>query len=122
MFFVWSLGTFALLNGVFYVWNPEAYFPLHRFHGVYMEDMTGPIYSVLSGSIIVAVCGAAIHRMEDTLPSWTMTLWIALAVAMVFSAHGELRWKEYQLAVWEGANYLGLVIPVAAGAVVTKSK
>jgi hypothetical protein len=112
-FLLLSGGGFLLVNAVFYRWNPAEYFPLHRFYGSYTCELTTPLYTVVAGLMVAAVCVLAAKRVEDSASSWMFNLWLTLIVPMFVAALGDLL-HQGSLARWEGANYLALTLPVCA--------
>ena len=103
-------GLTAALHGIFYFWNPPAYFPLHRFADV--NFLPGIVMSLVTAVISILVLILAVQRAEDTLASWILNLWLALAVTMALSALSDLIARSFALSQWEGANYLGVVMPL----------
>ena len=103
-------GLTAVLHGVFYLWNPPAYFPLHRFADA--SFLPGVVMSLVTAVISILVLILAVQRAGDTLASWILNLWLALAVTMALSALSDLISRSFALAQWEGANYLGVVMPL----------
>ncbi len=109
-FFVIAGGLTAALHLFFYLWNPPAYFPLTRFSDPsFLPGILWPLIAALASLLMFVV---ALRRADDTLASWLFNFWLALAVVMFLSAFGDLAARQFNLADWEGANYLGVVMPL----------
>ncbi len=110
LFFVIAGALTAALHLFFYLWNPPAYFPLTRFSDPsFLPGILWPLIAAFASILMLII---AIRRAEDTLASWLFNFWLALAVVMFFSAFGDLAARQFNLAAWEGANYLGVVLPI----------
>ena len=110
LFLFFAGGLTAGLHLFFYLWNPAAYFPLHRFSDPsFLPGIAWPLIAALASLIMLI---GAIRRVRDKLESWLFNFWLALAVVMFFSAFGDLAARSFSLAEWEGANYLGVVMPL----------
>jgi hypothetical protein len=105
-------GLTLALHLFFYLWNPPAYFPLYRFSDT--DFLPGILWPLTAAIASVLVMILAIQVVQDTLESWTFNLWLALTVAMFFSALGDLIGRNFALSEWEGANYLAVVMPIFA--------
>ena len=103
-------GLTLLLHGIFYFWNPSAYFPLHRFADV--SFLPGITMSLITAVISILFLLLAVQHSQDNLESWILNLWLALGVTMAFSALSDLISRSFSLSQWEGANYLGILLPL----------
>jgi len=117
-----ALGGLALavalgLHGVFYLWDPAHYTPLHLLGKG--NQLLPPVLkaAVLMGGVGVAVW--AWLRLSDTYPSWLFFLWLGLVIPLAGVSFGDLWvWRHVNLAAWEGANYLLVPLPVLVAYVV----
>ena len=109
-FLVIAGGLTAALHLFFYLWNPAAYFPLTRFSDAsFLPANLWPMVAALAGLVMLI---GAMRYAQDEFLSWIFNLWLALAVVMFCSAFGDLAARQFSLPNWEGANYLGVVMPI----------
>lgn len=103
--------AFVLFQAPFYLWNPDAYFPLHRYE--LAKGWLGPVLEVVAliSTILTLVYLALRTKLDEY--EWIKGALISLLVTMFWSALGELRGRENVLTLWEGANYFGVLIPLA---------
>ena len=113
-FLIAAGGTMLALHVGFYLWNPHAYTPAWTVtKGARMQG-TGLLGLALIVSAITA--GWSLMTVRDTRASWLFRIWISMVVPLGFLALGDLKGRGWDLASWEGANYLALPMPILAAA------
>ncbi|MCC6476826.1 hypothetical protein IT157_07185 [bacterium] len=123
-----AILLFVLFQLPFYLWNSARFFPLTRF--AWAKGMLGTEFEILAAvTTILVLIYAAMKKgrlqAADTgsLKSCLSMTVLTLLVTMFWSALGDLKAREFDLALWEGANYFGPLIPAAVVlAIAEKSK
>ena len=123
-----AILLFVLIQLPFYLWNSARFFPLTRF--AWAKGMLGTEFEILAViTTILVLIYAAMKKgrlqAADTgsLKSCLSMTVLTLLVTMFWSALGDLKAREFDLALWEGANYFGPLIPAAVVvAIAEKSK
>ena len=92
------------LHYLFYMQGALAYSPFHVISKG--SHLMGPLLTVF-GLICMAVIGIWILlKTKPTLPSWMLSLSLGCAAPLSFVALGDLVTRHWNLANWEGGNYL----------------
>lgn len=108
---VLAVGLFVLIQLPFYLWNAARYFPLTRF--AWAKGMLGTELEVLAAITTILVLIYAAFKSGERFEDWLSMTVLTLVVTMFWSALGDLKAREFDLALWEGANYFGPLIPTA---------
>lgn len=115
-FLIVAGGTMLALHVGFYLWNPHAYTPAWTVtKGAHMQG-TGLLSIALVACALIG--GWSLITVRDTRPSWLFRIWVCMVVPLGFLALGDLKGRGWDLASWEGANYLALPMPILAAAAV----
>jgi len=103
-FLVFSLVFAVLLHLIFYLWNPGSYTPLHliRKGNRLMPFALKIPCIILSLSFILRTFFKAKTRFD----SWLFYFWLCMAIPISCVSFGELIVRGFNLTLWEGANYL----------------
>jgi len=113
-FLILAGGTMLALHVGFYLWNPHAYTPAWTVtKGARMQGT-----SLLGVALIICALagGWSLATVRPTRASWLLRMWVAMIVPLGFLALGDLRGRGWDVASWEGANYLALPMPILAAA------
>lgn len=102
-FTLMATAALAALHGYHYTQN-SYYDPLHLYGRA--ESIMG-LGAVYLGAIATGIAGLlALYYLQASHASRLRWYCIAFLMPLCFISFGELRGMDYQLAVWEGANYL----------------
>jgi hypothetical protein len=115
LFAVVSILCTSLLHGGFYLAS-NIYQPFHLFSKAYND--TGLLPIIIAGGVTLAIGIPLLMRKHTGFADFAGTVLFWLGMPLGFAAWGELHAYSYQLASWEGAHYLFVLAPLAAGLVI----
>jgi hypothetical protein len=112
-----GLGGALALNGLFFLWDPANYTPLHLIRkGAVL--LFGPL-RVISIIAVPVIAWITISKVRDSFSSWLRYTWVALMTPLALVALGDLiRIRHWDLASWEGATYLTAPLPLLVSYIV----
>ncbi len=114
-----SLAVALGLHAVFYFWDPANYTPLHLWGKGH--QLLPPVLKVLTAASGLGLVVWIRWRAADTYPAWLFCLWLALMIPLAAVSLGDLwTWRHFDLAAWEGANYLVVPLPLLVAYVVLR--
>ena len=108
-FFFPSTFVCGALHGYFYSVN-DCYQPFHLFGRG--SNHVGAYLSI--GGLLLTLVALCIvyYKLENTYESWMQSFFICLSIPLAAIAIGELVTVNFQLGIWEGANYLMPATPI----------
>lgn len=97
-------------HGLFWVWNPSLYSPLHV---IDKGQTIFTVYHLIAALLISGIAVVyALLNLQTTLESWLYALWMCIFVPLGLVSLAQLRAVHYDFARWEGATYQMIAIPV----------
>jgi hypothetical protein len=109
-FFLIAGGAAAFLHAGFLAWDPAHYWPAHLFAKA--QTFLPPALAAVATAASVVVVVTAVVKDTGSLDSWLTHLAFCLGVPLAFLAFGDLAWSDFELARWQGANYLMVPLPL----------
>jgi len=116
------VGTLVALvpSAVIYFSDPQAFTPLHLLHKAQVIMPRAVLAAAAVVSAGMAIVGFfMVRRNAQALP---LAVFLALLPGLVTLSFGDLYGRGWSLALWEGANYLVPLLPLAALLVVEQRK
>lgn len=108
-FLIVSLMTALGLHGYFYV-TSDYYQPLHLLQ---RGSVSVGVYLSMFGFLLTLSAFALIYRkMANTVEDWLGGVFICLSIPLFVISLGELNSVGFDVARWEGANYLIPAVPL----------
>ncbi len=101
----------VLLHLIFYFWNPAVYTPLHLLAKGDRLLISGfKDYAVI---LTLAVLVFTYLKVNSDISSWIFFFALSLGVPLFFVSIGDLvNMRHFNFALWEGANYLLVIMPI----------
>jgi len=106
-----SLITAVTLHYIFYLWNEKTYPPMHLLGKGSM--LIPGFYKILILALAVAVLFISFKRVKNNFCSIVFYFWLCLLIPLGSVSLGDLiNLRNYNFALWEGANYLVVLLPI----------
>lgn len=109
---VFALTGMLVTSGLHlaFLLTSDVYQPLHLFQRG--ESQMGVGLMVLGLLAAALIYGLAYWGLTRSVTSWLASLGFVIGVPLAFVAFGELRAGNWELSLWEGANYLFPAAPL----------
>jgi hypothetical protein len=106
-----ALAITVLLHLVFYFWDPVAYTPLHLL--AKGSKLLTPGLKLSAVLLTLAVLIFTYLKVKNNISSWLLFFCLSLTAPLLFVSIGDLiNVRNYNFALWEGANYLLVLMPI----------
>lgn len=109
-FVLLSIAFLVLIHGLFYLWSPSDYTPLHLFTKSSDLLSTWACCAILITSCIIVGCWT-LRCVGNDVESWSFFLWLCLFTPLSVPAFSSLVNLSYRFSDWEGGTYIFLTVP-----------
>jgi len=119
-FAAYTVLAAAALHLAFFAWDPGGYTPLHL---IGKGDYSLKPAMKMVAAVLCGITGLTmILRVRDSVVSWLFYAWLCLIVPLGVLGLSVLALLKYDVAGWEGANYIMLSAPLIVGAAVMRGR
>lgn len=111
-----GLAVALALHLGFFLWTKGSYAPLHLVSkGFRLLDIIPPW---VFASAMAAGCALflLVYRLaKGGIDQWMLATWVAIGLPLALISFSDLASKEFDFALWGGANYMGPALPFLLG-------